>query len=169
MTMNNLLIQFIGIFAWVILILSYWQKKKISLLIMQIIANILYAIHFYLLDGLAGTLCNLAGVIILILLYIKEKRNKQMYILIPIIISLFIPIVIYSYNGLYSLLPVAASIIPLTSNWVNNMKVIKIGGIVGSICWLIYGIYTGSYASMITEVIFIISTILSIKKSNAKK
>jgi len=169
--MINLLIQLLGIVAWLIVTVSYWQKKKINLIIMQIIAYILYATHFYLLDGLAGALCNIAGIIILFLLYIKEKSNKEMYYLIPIIILLFVPIAIYSYDGLYSLLPIVASIVPLTANWVKNMKIIKIGGIIGSICWFIYGIFTLSYATLITEVIFIISTFVSMKKldnSNAK-
>ena len=163
--MMSLLIQLLGIIAWILITISYWQKKKINLLIIQLIAYLLYALHFYLLDGLSGALCNLAGIIILFLLYIKEKKNKPMYILIPIIIAIFIPIIIYSYDGLYSLLPVVASIIPLTANWVKKMSIIKIGGIIGSICWLIYAIFTKSYASMITEVIFITSTLISLNKT----
>ena len=48
----NLLIQTLGFFAWFLLTISYWQKKKISIILLQLIAYILYAIHFMFLDGL---------------------------------------------------------------------------------------------------------------------
>lgn len=110
-------IQLIGFFAWVLLTVSYWQKKKINLIILQLITYILYAAHFLFLDGLSGALCNIAGIIVLFLLLIKEKSTKECYWLLLVIVLLYVPIGLYSYSGLYTVLPIVACVVPLISNW----------------------------------------------------
>lgn len=168
----SFLIQLLGIIAWIILTISYWQKKKLHLITLQLIAYIMYAVHFLFLDGLSGALCNIAGIIVLFLLLLKEKTKKQCLWMILVILLLYIPIGIYSYDGIYSLFPIIASVVPLMSNWQKNISLIKIGGIIGSLCWLTYGIFVSSYATLITEIIFIISTIISIffnRKDNKEK
>lgn len=159
----NIFIQLIGFLAWIIITLSYWQKKKKILVIMQIIAQTLYAIHFYMLDGMSGALSNIVGIIGLLLIYIK-KENMKCYYLIPIILIMYIITAIYTYDGLFSLLPVIACLIQLLSIYISSMKITKIGGIISAVCWLIYGICVLSYASIITEVILIISTFISLKR-----
>lgn len=165
----NFFVQILGIISWVLLTVSYWQKKKLNLIVLQLIGYILYAIHFFLLDGLSGALCNIAGIIVLFLLLIKEKTNKKCYWVILLILLLYIPIGIYSYSGLYSILPILASIIPLISTWAKNIIIIKFGGIIGSLCWLIYALFVNSYSTIITEIIFIISTGVAIVFNNKKK
>lgn len=162
--MYSLLIEFIGLVAWLLITISYWQKKKSIFIIIQILSYFIYALHFYMLGGTSGVLCNLGGVIVLILLYIKNKINKPCYILIPVIISIFLIITISSYHNIYDLFPILASIIPLTSNWLKNLKLIKIGGIIGSICWIIYAFVVNSYVMIFTNIIFLISTCIALFK-----
>ncbi len=164
--MKDILIQLISLLAWFFITISYWQNKKITLVIFQIIANLTYAIHFYLLGGISGTLCNLAGVVVLFLLLIKEKSKKNCYGLIIPIILIFMFIFITSYNKPYDIFPIFACIIPLGTNWFKNTLIIRIGGIIGTISWIIYDIFVGSYIGIITNIIFVFSTALSIYKNN---
>ena len=46
-------------------------------------------------------------------------------------------------------------------NYNKNMIIVKVGGILGAALWFVYGIYVLSYATILTEGIFIISTIVS--------
>ena len=158
----NILIQMIGIVAFILLTVSYWFKSKLWFIIFQLVAYCLYGLHYMLLGGLAGTWCNLVGVIILFLLLYKEKSEKNCYFLIPIIFLLFVPGIIWFYDGILSLLPVGATAVSMLANWSKKMLIIKIGGIVGAALWLSYGISVLSYATMLTETIFIISTIISV-------
>lgn len=116
-------------------------------------------------------LCNLIGVVILFLLLIKEKVNKECYFLLPIILLLFVPVVVFTYNGIWSIFPILATIIPNVVNFQKNMTIIKIGGILGTTCWLVYAIYLGSYSIILTDIIFIISTSCSmvLSKYNYKR
>ena len=158
----NFLIQAIGIIAWIILIISYWQKKKLNLILLQLSSYILYAIHFAFLNALSGTSCNIAGIVVLFLLLFKEKSNKKCYWLLPLIVLLYIPIGIYSYERWHSILPITASVIPLITNWQTNTNIIKIGGLIAAFIWLIYGFYVNSVSTIITNIIFIIVTIASL-------
>lgn len=159
--MFDLFVQVLGFIAFFLLTISYWQKRKIIFVILQLLANAVYATHYYFLGGFSGVLCNLIGVVILFLLLIKEKVNKECFFLLPIILFLFVPVVMFTYNGIWSVFPILATIIPNVVNFQKNMDVIKIGGILGTGCWLIYAIYLGSYSIMLTDIIFIISTICS--------
>lgn len=158
----NFIVQTIGIMAWILLTISYWQKKKLNLILLQISSYILYAIHFAFLNASSGMLCNIAGIVVLFLLLIKEKSNKKCYWLLPLILLLYIPIGKYFYEKWYSILPIAASIIPLLCNWQTNSIIIKIGGLIGAFVWLVYGFYINSQSTIITNIIFIIVTIVSL-------
>ncbi len=67
-----LLIQGIGSIGYTALALSYYRKKKIDILFMQIIAYIFFSIHYYLLDAITGTMCNLLGLIAITFLFLVE-------------------------------------------------------------------------------------------------
>ena len=121
----------------------------------------MYAVHYALLGGLSGTWCNIVGIVVLFILFYKEKSNSKSKIFIPIVLLLFILGSIYFYDGLLSLIPSVATLIPLVLNYNKNMNVVKTGGIIGAILWLVYGIYVLSYATILTEGIFLISTIVS--------
>lgn len=73
--MNFILIQVIGAIAFITLVASYYQKEKKKILFIQIIAYILFAIHYYLLSGVSGTICNVLGLLSLLSIYIMEKNN----------------------------------------------------------------------------------------------
>ena len=54
MEIKFLLIQILGIIAWVFLILSYHRKDTNKIIIFQIVGNILYCIHYLLLGAYGG-------------------------------------------------------------------------------------------------------------------
>ena len=94
--MNFILIQLIGCIGYSLLAASYFKKEKNKILYMQIIAYIMFTIHFYLLSGITGAICNAIGLVALIVIYLFEKnkwKNKNLiawlFIGIIIIINIF--------------------------------------------------------------------------------
>ena len=71
----NLSYQLIGLAAFIVISISYWKKKKEKILFFQIISYILYTIHFYLLNALSGAIMDAVGIIGLIFIYYKDKKN----------------------------------------------------------------------------------------------
>lgn len=160
-------IQLIGILAFCILVLSYYKKKESMILTYQITANFAYAIHYFLLGGIAGALTSFIGIFRNIL-FIKLKNNKV--ILGSIFILLYLIVTIIFYEDFYSIFPMIANSSYLISMIKGSRKSLLIGGILNSSFWLLYSVFVSSYAGMVTESIIIISnSIHLIKIKNSKR
>lgn len=167
--MSNISIQMIAVLAWLSFSISYYVNKKQYFIILQLLAYFLYSLHYNFLGGFTGALSNICGVIVLFLLLYKEFKKSKCYFILIIIILMYIGSLLITYDGLPSLIPMFACIVPLISNWQDNFYVIKIGAILGTVLWILYAIIYGSYATIITDVIFIITTSYSIYLQRKKE
>jgi len=164
--MNNFIIQLIGIIAYAILAFSYFKKKKKDILFIQIFSTIAFAIHYYLLSGITGTICNLITLGIVIIIYFFEKKEgKKKNILVFSTIPLLILISLFTYENIYSIFPIIASTVVLISFVLSNENTIRISGIISALCWLIYAIMYKSYVAVIFETFTIISTFIAFCKN----
>lgn len=53
----NIFYQLIGFGALIAMGLSYWQNDKRTILLWQVVANLIFAIHYTLLHARSGALC----------------------------------------------------------------------------------------------------------------
>ena len=60
---NMLIVQAIGAIGYGTLAFSYFKKEKRQILFMQIVAYVFFTIHYYLLNGITGAICNLIRII----------------------------------------------------------------------------------------------------------
>ena len=164
--MNFILIQILGGIGYSILATSYYKKEKRKILFMQIMAYIMFTIHYYLLSGITGALCNLIGLFSLITIYLSEKYKwKRKNLLAFFFILLLLIINIISLQNIYSIFPMIASIIVIVSFLMNNEDYIRGIGLISAICWLIYAIAYHSYVSIIFEVITLIGVLIAFIKN----
>lgn len=159
-------IQLIGILAFCIVVLSFYKKETTTILLYQITSNFIYAIHYFLLGGLSGAFCSIIGAVRNITLI--KCNNKK--VILPIFIIIYLTITIVFYEGIYSLLPMAAHITYLIGLTYKNKKTILKGSLISSSCWLLYAIFVSSYVCIVTESILLISnTIQLIRLKKIKK
>ena len=71
--LNAFIVQGIGAIGYTTLALSYFKKEKRQILFMQIFAYIFFIIHYYLLNGITGAICNLIALFALLTIYCFEK------------------------------------------------------------------------------------------------
>ena len=157
--MNFILIQLIGAIAYIILSLSYHRKKKKEILFMEIISHALFATHYYLLNGISGTICNIIGLFSLIIIYLFEQykiNNKIPVVVFLIIILIFINTL--TFQNIFSIFPIIALIISISSFLFDSENLIRKMGLLSATCWLIYAIIYKSYISILFEGIVLIST-----------
>ena len=168
---NMLLIQLIGAIGYSLLALSYFKKEKKDILFFEIIAYIFFVIHYYLLNGISGAICNLVGLFALVVLFLFDKyklNNKFLAAMIFVLILLVINIL--TFQNIYSIFPLVASVIVILSFLFNKENHIRIIGIISAVCWLIYAIVYKSYVAIIFEVIILVNVCLSLYKNiNYKK
>ena len=168
---NTLLVQGIGAIGYSTLAFSYYKEKKEQILFMQIIAYIFFTVHYYLLNGITGAICNLIGLVALITIYVFEKYNlgNKLFISITCMIAVFV-INIITFQNFFSIFPIIASIIVIISFLDNNEKNIRIIGVIAAVCWLIYAIAYKSYVAIVFEVLTLVGVFIALlKKNNNKK
>lgn len=168
--MNFILIQIIGGIGFILLTMSYYKEEKKNILFMQIMAYIMFTIHYYLLSGISGALCNLIGLFALIMIYIFEKYNwRNKHIIVFLFVLLLIVINIITFQNFFSIFPAIASTIVIVSFLMDNEDFIRCIGIVSAICWLIYAVAYHSYVSIIFQIFSLIGVFTASLKSILNK
>lgn len=166
----QIITQVIGGIGYLVLSASYHQKTKFQIMLWQIVANIILALHFYFLAGFTGSLCSIVSIFVLIGMYLMNKKDfHRRDIIILLAIIALSQITYYTYDNFFSLLPFFASILSYVSFLSNKENEIRIAGVGIAILWLVYAVVYSSYVAIGFELFMIVSTIYSIIKNTNKK
>jgi sulfite exporter TauE/SafE len=162
--MSFWLIQLIGAIGYAILSISYYKKNRKQILFLQIIANIFFTIHYYLLGGIIGAISNIIGLTSYTAIFVCDKFNKKILknVLSLIMIIILLIFTIIRYEEFYSVLPFISFTFTTISFLDGDVKVIRLFGCIAAICWLIYAIVYDSYVAIAFEGITLIATVYSI-------
>lgn len=164
--MNFILIQFIGAIGYSLLALSYFKKEKRKILFIQILAYVMFTIHYYLLNGVTGAICNLIGLFALITIYVFEKYNLKNKKAVSMLFIILLGVInIITFQNVFSIFPLIASIIVVISFLMNNEDAIRGIGVVSAVCWLIYAIVYKSYIAIAFEIITLIGVCIAFIKN----
>ena len=147
-------VQLLGLLAWLVLLLSYYRKDTNRILVFQIIATVLYCLHYFLLGAYSGLFICMVEVICDFLYYKTDKDD--------LIYKLSIPFRIFggilSYQMFVDVLPIAASLIDGYSLTKKKDKVV-FGAIVSYTLWVIYDIGVGSWSCAVTDGLVVLSNL----------
>lgn len=158
-----LLSQICVIISVIILGATYFLKDKVKILVLCLIYCIFYGIHYLLLGAITGSFMNLVSFLRNYWFYRNSKNKKEnskvvLYVLF-LISSVFC---IISYNDVFSLVSLTASLLSTYSIWQDNVKIYKILSMPVSICFIIYAVHINSVVAIFTEVILLIIEIVAI-------
>lgn len=154
MDLYFIFIQIIGVIAWLFLGISYYRKNTDRILAFQVIANVLFCLHYLLLGAYSGlVICSFE--LIRDFAYYKTDKDDNIFIGSVIV---YIICSIVTYTSILDLFPYFASLLDgyfLT----KNKKIVVIGAIITYTLWFIYDMYVLSYSGAITDAIIIISNL----------
>ncbi len=156
--------QFLGFIYAFFLMISIWGKTSKQILYLQTISFFFKGIHYYLLNGISGFITSIISMI-RNLLFSKIKSNKIGAI---IFIVIYILVGIITYQNLYSILPVLATITYTIIINKDNPNYLRWGMFLTSLIWLDYNICIISYSGIITQIIALISNLIAIIKLDKK-
>ena len=163
-----LITQFIGLIGYSSLGYSYFKKKKKDILLIQIFSYVMFIIHYQFLHAITGSVCNLLGLIAFVIIYLFDMFKKDKRLLIAILLPILIIISIITFENIYSIFPMIASVVVIISFLTDNEDLIRRIGIVAAICWLIYAIVYKSYVAIAFEVITLIVVVIAYIKRRKK-
>ncbi len=162
--MPQIIVQGIGFAAVAAFILSYQIKSNRRLFLLQLIGSALFCWQFFLLDAFSGCFSLAVNILrnALMMKYNDWKWVQKKWC--PVIISiLFAGILILTWNGPVSLLAFLASVSSTFVYWTNSPRNIRMVNLVcASPCWLIYDVIVHSWGGLLSELITLISILVSI-------
>lgn len=157
----ELLGQIIGLVAAAMIILSFQAKNTKLLFIMQTIGGVLFAISFFMIGSVTAALLNLLGLPRGLILTAGQKWNKW-YVFVMLEVAI-LAIGIFSYENYLSIITVCAQLVGTAALWTRKGKMIRIlQFFVVSPLWLFNNAMTLAIGGIITEVVSMLSVIVSI-------
>lgn len=153
-----------AVIAWILLIYSFWKNKDDKILWIQLIANLFFLLNYIFLKAYTG-LFVVFFEMIRDYIYIRGEDDKKIFLFT---LPIYTIIGIYSYDGLWSLFSIAASVNDGYSLIFKKKKVVFLG-LITYVLWLIYDLKYFSYANAIFEAAIIISNLIILMTGNKEK
>jgi len=162
MTVQYVLIQAVGILGTILFFLSYQCKSNKKLFRVQFVSYLCYTVHLLMLGAITGGMSYVLNTVRSFCLGSKNEflKSKKMC---WIICALQLVTLCLTWDGWWSILPVAANIAATIGGYTYNARKIRVAGMfINSPLWIIYDIIVGSWAGILDEVVTEASMIISI-------
>lgn len=165
MKLTFILAQIMGIIGIVIWVISIILKEKKNILACQIVANVVYAIEYSLLEAYETASMNLFSVTRLVVYYFFERKNKT----IPFAVLLLFLFIITTWGIVFyvsplSLIPIFISLLYAYAFWQSNLFITRLIYIGCAIMWIFYNLEIGAYVAIVGNVFEIVAAIAAILK-----
>lgn len=146
------IMQIIGVIAWLLLLASYYMKDTNKIISVQLISTICYCINYLFLGAFGGLIINTFEGIRDYLYYKTDKDHLIFMLTIP----LYIIIGYFTANNLIGLLPIIASLLEAFSLTKRRKTVIGIA-VINNFLWMIYDVSVAAYTVSITDGLLMLS------------
>lgn len=156
-----------GIIGLIFSAVAYHKRQKKKILLDLIISNCFSLLQYLFLQAYTGCITIIISILRNIIAIKKGEKNKNFVLIIFII--LYIVMGILTYNLIFSILLIIASIIYLLGIWDGREDVIRKTGLINMYLWLIYSISTWAIAGVIQNIILIVSTHIAIRNNREEK
>lgn len=178
-TVTYIVSQIFTIIMYGLLAITYYLKDRKTILIVSFLSVVANGIAYVLLNAYSGLAMCVVAVIRNVVFIIDENKNgksdkmnkKDIMILIAVYIACIVSAV-FTYEGVFSLLSVFATMVYTYSVCQKDTKMYKMLGIPVGVLWVGYNIFVKSIFGVILEAILLICSItgyvLEIKGKNSE-
>ena len=157
-----LIAQLLVFTGTITVVIGMQQKKYGHIVLCKIINEFLAATHYLLLGGYTGMAANFASCITNGVYWYRIKKGKSTLVFQIIFGAMFVVIGALSWHGPVSLFVIAAKLVSSVSLGIKNPRTIRILNLISNPCWLMYNIFMGSYAAMLTDLAITGSALLGL-------
>ena len=155
--MKLIIYQIFGTIATILSIIALLCKNKKKLLKVQLLANLLYSIQYWIMNAMSASFVTLIA--IFRSLFFTNENNKK--IKIATLVTAAIISGIFSFNGTHlSIIPIFCSIVCIFGASIKNVRYYKLVYGACSAIWIYYNICVGAYVIIIANICEIISAII---------
>ena len=158
----KIIAQVLGFMGAGIVVIGMQQKKYKHIVMCKIANQFLGGVHYLLLGGYTGMVTNLASCITNTIYYFRVKKGKSTLIFQIIFATMFVIIGALAWHGPISIFVIVAKLLSSIAMGNKNPRVIRILNLISGPCWLIYNIYVGSIAGIISDTMTTTSVLIAV-------
>lgn len=159
---NFAIAQIFGIMGIIFSVLSMQMKTKKNIMIMLLLLNLASALNFLFLDSLSGSLVCFFAVIETFINYLFDSKNKKVPIyVIGIYVVINIALGLSSYHSLLDILPIVCALLYCATICMQKESNIRKLMFANQSLWLVYDIIVKAYMFSISNVLTLVSIVIS--------
>lgn len=166
---NFWFIQFLGAIALIFVFLSWNAKHRERILNLQSINLVFFAFHYLLLGAYTGALM---CVVVLARNFVFVRKGKKKwasnFFWLYIFCLLSIIVLIISWKGWISTLPVIAVIIGMYGMFREKPQEIRFYNLINSLIWIPYTIFVHSYSGLLSQIVGIAGVLTGMYRHDRK-
>ena len=170
----KLIPQIIGLLAVATFLLSYQQKKRKYIILLNVISRCLYILQYLLLGAFAGAVLDILGALASVVAGKKHTGFIKKHLLLTILLmdgliigaGITIALINKSWLDLFSLVGV---LLHTDAFWMNSEKIIRRISLAGSPFWFVYNLLSRAYGSALGDLLTMASILLAMYRHREKK
>jgi hypothetical protein len=167
---NFVVAQIFGIIGILFSVLSMQMKTKKNIMIMLLCLNLASALNFFFLNSMSGFWVCLFAVLETFVNYCFDSKNKKVPIyIIGFYVVVNIALGLMSYHTPLDLLPIVCALLYCATVCVPKESMIRKLMFGNQSIWLVYDIIVKAYMFSISNVLTLISIIISMIRYDYKK
>lgn len=160
MTTLQIIGNVVSFFGAIAMVLVGFIKKREHIIGAQCVQFGLMGAGNLFLGGISGVVSNVVSIVRNLIVYKTDSLNIKLKIIFIAIQAVLTAI--FDLGNVYGLLPLAAGIIFTFFLDTKDARVLKVAIIAGEILWLFYDIHNRNYASLVMDVITLITNTIGI-------
>lgn len=154
----------IGILAVICFLLSYQQKRRGGIILLNATSRVLYIVQYFFLGAFDGAALDISGLFASLLARKKDNAliKRHLWIFIVAVDLLIIASGLIFYRNIFSLFPIAGVLLHTSAFWLEDERKIRLVSLLGSPFWLVFNLTSGAYGSAIGDTLSIVSILVAI-------
>lgn len=169
LTQAQLIAQIIGFMGTIAVVIGMQQKKYGRIVFCKILNEFFAVVHYFLIGGYTGMVINFAACLTNGVYWYRISKGKSTLIFQILFGALFVVLGALSWQGAISLFVIAAKLISSVSLGIKNPRTIRILNLISNPCWLVYNVYMGTVAGIVTDALVITSVIIAVVRLDILK
>ena len=158
--------QIIGLAAVATFLLSYQQKNRHSIILLNVTSRALYILQYILLGAFEGAVLDILGAISSMIAAKKDtpilKKHTKIWALCIDLVIVIAGLLLYVNP--FSLLPIIGVLLHTTAFWINDEKTIRRVSLLGSPFWFVYNFASRAYGSAVGDLVTMVSIVTAMIK-----
>ncbi|HZK21675.1 MAG TPA: YgjV family protein [Oscillospiraceae bacterium] len=153
------IVGFAGAFTY---FLVFQMKKRSSILAINVLAGMIFVVHFSMIGALTGAAMNVVCALRCIVYYYSDKAWAKSKAWLAIFVGISIVLGVFTWGDIYSIFPLMAMVITSISFWLKKERNIRLLTLPTQPFWMIYNIHNNSISGLLTDVVIFSSILIAI-------